>query len=269
MMSKILPEACYEFKPLTIEDVLEAYKTNTTITGLVVKVRSDALIVKLGEELFGTLPFEETTIYPFTYSTNKKKPLPLQIYTILKKQIRIKVTSINFSTDSEDNIVLSRKANMIEAVERLSKREYVLFKVTSLTPSLVFGDCGDGICGRITISEVTKSRIQNVAEYFHVNDELIVKILNMDELNRFNLSYKERFPEYNPKQFMVGDSYVATVPAPVDQAHSGYFVCINPQVTGIMDADTSMRFQYGERVVCRVKRVCNKGLKLTFVNKYQ
>lgn len=265
MKSKILPEGCYEFKELTNAEILEACRQSLTVTGIVTNVQDNALIVKLGEEIFGTLPFEEATIYPFTYSSNRKRALPIQIYTLLKKQIRVKIVSVDPTSDSEDAIILSRKANMLEAVEYLSNCDYGLFKISNSTPTMLFGDIGEGINGRITIREVTRSRIKNVAEYFHVDDECPVKILEKDDLNRFNLSYKETFPKYNPEQFVAGDSYYAVVHEPVDQAHSGYFVCINPQITGIMDVDETTRFEYGDHVTCKVKYANAKGLKLSLV----
>lgn len=270
MKSKLLPEASYEFKELTKAEVLEACSQSQTVTGIVVKIRNNSLIVKLGkqygEEILGTLPFEEVTIYPFTYSRNRKKTLPIQIYTLLDKKIRVKITSVSLISDSEeDDIMLSRKQNMLEAVDYLSKCEYAPFRVVNSLPTKLFGDIGDGINGKIPIKEVTKSRIRNVAEYFHIGDECLVKIISKDELNRFNLSYKETFAKYQPENFVVGDSYHAVVHEPVDQAHSGYFVCINPQVTGIMDVDENTRFEYGDRVTCKVKQANPKGIKFALV----
>lgn len=263
LKSQIFPEACYTLKELTREQVIKAHKTGETITGYVQNIlgESEELEVSLGENLIAYLPFEEATIYPLTCTANTQRKFPIQIDTLLKKQVRVKVTDV-----TEEKITLSRKQNMLQSYKHLAKCDTVYFHILNVTPNIAYGDIGDGINARLNIREVSRGRIKNVAEVFHRDDKVWVSVLDKDEVYRFNLSYKAMFPEYNPQDYKPGDPVIGIIGGPTDEQHTGYFVTVNPQVTGIMDVQPwTPIINYGTKVMCVVNRAAAKGLKLRFI----
>lgn len=260
MNSRLLPEACYDLEDLSLNDVMIAYETRTTITGFVEKILPDALLVKLGENLFAHLPFSEVTIYPFKYSKNTNRTLPIQICTLLHRKIRIKVTNIE-----GNKITLSRKQNMICALEHLSKCTFIYFHITSVDRGKCYGDCGDGIIGCVDIRDVSASWLRNMNEYFHKGDKIWVKVLNTDSLGQFILSYKDVFPKYNPYNYKTGDHVIGSI-SELNAQKDGFFVNITPQIRGIVDISDNMpKLHYGQFVECYVKKPTADGLKLRFI----
>lgn len=264
--SQIYPEAKYEFEELSFEEVCDAYENNDTITGFVEEIRANQkeLLIKLGKNIYGHLPFSEVTIYPFTYSSNPNRPLPIQVCTLLSKKVRVKITSI----PDDDGIVLSRKKNMEEAYEYLTTCASCMFHITSLLPKMAFGDVGDGINACINVREVCRSRIRNISEYFHAGDMFWVNIIDKDDKKQFFVSYKQTFPRYNPDDFRHGDVYEGRICEAIDDEHTGYYVDIIgcPNVSGILDANSlTPLLTYGTKVECYVCKTSEKGLKLRFV----
>lgn len=269
LKSKILPESEYTFKELSWLDIENAWRDAETITGKVTDILADKqiLIVFLGKsenggDIMGILPFSEVTIYPFKYSSNPNRVLPLQIATLKNKLIRVKVAYIK-----DEYIKLSRKANMLNAIEHIKECEFGFFDIQSLTEKMCFGDIGDGVVGCISIKNVSKSRIMNVCERLHKGDKTWTKILSFNEERQsFFLSYKETFKEYNSKDYKPGDTISCTVCTPVDAAHSGYFVEVTPQVSGIVDANNlTPILAYGDSVECIIKTTNKNGLKLRYL----
>lgn len=262
MKSIMLPESCYKFKALSFDEVSEACAQQKTITCWVEEILEDEerFLIKLGNNLYGYLPFSEATIYPFRYSSNPSTTLPIQIFSLEKKLVRAKVTSV------DNTITLSRKANMEKAFEYLKKCSKVYFHITSTSGTIAFGDAGDGLTARIHLKDVCRSRIRNISEYFHKGDKLWLANLGADEGDkRFNLSYKKIFPKYNPDSFSPGDAVNCTINEPLDDMHTAYFVTVSPQVTGIMNCpDWIPDINYGNKVQCYVVRATEKGLKLRF-----
>ena len=266
MYSKILPEACCDTrKYLSFEQCIVSYKENQTVCGTVVSYNNEEeyLTVRLGCELFAKLPYSEVSIYPLKYSTNPEYKLPFQIYLILNKRISAKILSIK-----GDEIILSRKNNMLEAFEELKKYTYLHFYVTSVTQSDVFGDVGAGISARIPRCKLCKSRIRSAEEVVCVGNNLLVKVFSYDYENmRFTVSYKDTFDKYNPNLYHSGEKITCIVNEVVDDSATGYFVNVTPQVVGIVDNLYDMpKLNYGDKIDCIVTRATKKGLHLRFSN---
>ena len=245
---------------ITVTGLIEACKENKTVTGIVVAIMQEELIVKFGD-IQAHLPFAEVTMYPLTYSKNKERKFPVQICTLLHKKVRVKVIEVN-----KDEITVSRKKNMIEACEVLKNCETVHCKVTNLAPKNLFCDIGDGINSILNIKEINKGRSQNVADFFHKGDLFSAKILFFDDLGRFNISYKAMFKEYSPEDYFPGDALECRVFCPVDNRMTGFYVSITPQVSGILDVTPWMpALKYGQMLEAIVKKAGPKGLTLRFV----
>lgn len=264
MKAQIFPEVTYEFVSLSRKSIETAYEEYQTITGYVEGILADKEIlrVKLGEGIFGTLPFSEVSIYPFNYNSRSKfSNIPVQVYTLLNKVIRVKVFKI-----TDNDIILSRKANMIQALKHLKNCTTVRFHIASLGQTIAFGDIGDGICACLKSKDVCKARIRNISEYFHKGDVIWTNIVNVNYTNRFLVSYKATFAPYDPADYQVGDVYRVRVLDPVDDDISGYYIDAFPNVSGIMDASPDMPlFYYGERIECSVRNARPSGLKLKFL----
>lgn len=264
MSRKILPEACYNVKEdMKLNDCVKAFKRRKTVYGTVTEIveKDMSLTVRLGVDLYAKLYFDEVSIYPLKYSNNSKYKLPFQVYTLLNKQIAVKILSIK-----NGNIILSRKNNMIESFKLLKNSRSLQFFVTQVTQSEVFGDVGDGIIAKIPIYELCKSRIRSAFEVICKNSLITVKVVSCDNKNsRFDVSYKAVFEKYDPDSYKKGDIISCTVNELVDDC-SGYFANISPQVVGIIDKLYWMpKLTYGDKVDCVVTSASKKGLHLKFL----
>ena len=264
-LNEILPEGCYKPQNMKKKDVETAFLKGATVIGWVlpnIDEDNKRIFVQLGEGIIATLPFDETTIYPYTYS--KSAPhlkIPLQIACLTGKVICAKVISID-----NGNIVLSRKQNMQEALEVLKQREFLTFLVSNVRTSLVFGDVGHGIQACIFIHNLCKSHIKSATEICKSGDSIFVKVLSIDELGRFDVSYKDACPPYNPANYKKDDTIAVRITKPVDNTFSGFFAYVTPQVCGIVDYHSDLPLmRYGDIVECRVSSANANGLRLKFI----
>lgn len=261
--SYLLPEREHKLTELSSDndDVINnIIEENKTVTAFVEEIKDNELIARLGSYTCH-LPFNEVTIYPLTYSKNTERKYPVQICTILHSIIRAKITHI----DENGEIYISRKKNMQEAVETLKNCKTVFCKVMALSSKAVFCDIGEGVNAMLNIREITRSRIKNTSDYFHVGDKFSCRVMGFDDLNRFLISYKEMFKKYNPEDYQSGDSLECTVYSPVDEKISGFYVSVNPQVSGILDVTSWMpTLNYGDKVEAIVTKSGEKGLKLRY-----
>jgi len=64
-------------------------------------------------------------------------------------------------------------------------------KVTRITPFGAFVEIFPGVEGLLHISQITHGFVRNIKDYFKEGDEVKVKVINIDEMGRINLSRKE------------------------------------------------------------------------------
>lgn len=259
MLSNLKPESVHPFYPLSYSYLLQAFKNNSTITGYVEEYYPEKqyMSVRLNQDLFAVLPYCEATIYQNIHSNSDDYTLP----QILKgKNVRVKITSIE-----GNSIFVSRKLNMMEALEYLLQCETALSYVYYITESYALADIGDGIIGTLHVSETCNTRIKSICEYIHRGDVLKLKIKEFDQSMEALLSYKRMFKTDIPR---IGSLIHCTIKFGLDAIPSAYFVTIAPDLVGIMDVDENCpSFKYGERVQCIVVGRNARGLKLRFVQK--
>lgn len=262
--NSILPEMLYNTENLNFNDVEEALLSNKTIVGRVQSLSEDTqeLLVEIGDNLIAFLPFNEVTIYPLTYSKKYSEPhSPLQVTSLKNKIICTKVKEI-----INGKIILSRKENMIEAYTSIKNEKMLPFNVTSINKTSVFGDVGYGIHAKIHISDLCKCRIRSATEICNVGDCFYVSVMDFDEFQRVNVSYKETFPKYDPTVFKAGDIITGTVNEAINSPNTGHYINIAPQVSGILDHKSwHPTLQYGDTVECIISKVSPKGLHLKLV----
>lgn len=263
LKSEILPEICYEYNSLSFKDVFNAYVKNESVTGHVEKLLPDEekVVVRLGDNITAYMPYSETTMYPLRYSAKVQSSIPKNIFFLVGQKIRVKVTSVSGTI-----VTVSRKDNMLAAFEHLCKCKRATFHVSSLEPKYAYGDIGDGIIGRIVIEEVSRTHIKSVKEYLSKSDIVEVSIINHNDDNYFNASYKQACKPYNKADYTVGMTVTGKICDPLSGAKTpGFYVSINPQVSGIINLKAGQPiFKYGTKVECIVTGASDNGLHLKF-----
>lgn len=253
------PEICYAFNPLNMEDIQNAYKNQTIITGYVEEIypKKRYLSVRLHQDLFAILPYSEVSIYENEHVDSEEYKMAF----ILKgKTIRIKVTKIDGI-----NIFVSRKQSMLEALAHLKTCDCVVSYVYYVTKHCAYADIGHGIIGHLPISEICVTRINSITEYIQHGTILKLKLLDFDEKLTATVSYRRTFSQ---KYVRISSLVDCDVKLPVDDLPSGYFVAITPTLVGIVDkTETCPAMKYGDRVQCLVVGKNDFGLKLRFVKK--
>ena len=263
LKSEFLPEICYKYKSLSLEDIFNAYADKQTVTGHVEKLLPEEkkVVVRLGDDIVAHMPYSEATIYPLRYSENLASPIPTNVFSLIGKNIRVKVTRLNGPF-----ITVSRKANMLTAFEHTCKCDLATFHIVRIDRKCAFGDIGAGIIGRIIIDEVCRTHIKYITEYLHKNDVIQVRILERTEDNYFNASYRRACKPYNKDDYTVGMLVTGKVCDYVrDSKKPGFYVNIAPQVSGIMNVKSGQHhFRYGTMVECYVRNASEQGLHLEF-----
>ena len=265
---ELKPEACYELKPLSYDDVFNAFVKGQAITAYVEEILEEKqeLLIHLGYRLYGYLPFSEVTVYPFAYSHIPDRTLPVQIYTLQHKKIRVKVTHMDNA-----KIYLSRKENMIEAYNYLKDNPDVYLRITSLRHAVIFGDVGDGVTARLGIKDISKCRIHSCFDCFKPGDSIKVNLFGPGLYGYdFSASCIKAYPKYSPLDFKAGDIVVGTLRDPVDCQKTGYYIDIAPNIAAIMDTPfKKVSLHYGDTVMCSIKKATNKGLHLFYLGTQQ
>ena len=269
MERKLKPEAkyCVNSK-LSFLDIVRAYKVGSTITGKVIdyNVDNEILVVDLGNGHQGILPWEEVCIYDFTYAiVSEVEKIPRQILVILYKTVRVKVIEIN-----EGNIVLSRKKNMLEAVEKISSSGETIFKgvVVGKYKDGVFFDIAEGITAFCHITQYSKTFIENIGAWLSLGEEELVELTQINNVNnyRYQCSRKIAGSSANDyKKYKEGQIIMVKVSKPVYNKDklTGYFVEVSPNVSGIADVlDERHTFRFGDEVIAVIKSINHKEKKM-------
>ena len=178
-MRTFKPEGNYAINRNTVmEDVAKAFKLNEPITGLVLGFDKEekTLEVYLGEKVRAKMPWKESTLYDFTYKKRKEEDIPDQVLMLFHKRIRAKITSIN----KNGTIILSRKANMIEAWDFISCNfdNYVYnARIINKTEVGVFFDIADGLIAFCHVKDFSPIavRLMEWAKIGEVYDVVLVE----------------------------------------------------------------------------------------------
>lgn len=263
MKRNLKPEAEYHVNSeTTLSDINKAYQECKPITGKVIgyNTADKTLMVFLGNENIGILPWNEATIYQFSYPkrTYEATNIPIQISAILYKTIRVRVTEINGNT-----ILLSRKKNMLEAARIISSYIGSNFRATVIGKYKygVFFDIGEGVTAFCHITEFSETHISDIGSWVSLGERHIVKLIAayVDGDYKFSCSRKRAYPaKYGYEAFEPDQIVRAKVSCPVYQNGklSGYFVELNPIVTGIADVRSEIHtFRTGDVVTVYIKSV--------------
>lgn len=265
MKQEFLPESMYDVDlDMTYEKISYFHENNLSLTGFVkeISTKKRILEVNLGGGLTGILPFTLSTIYTLYQPNGYLSP---NVHSLYRKKIRFKI----FHIDS-NNIILSRKASMLEALESLKKESFIQYaSITGFSRTSAFLDIGAGIIGKSYGKEFCRNLFSNAKDVgLKLGNIISVKILSYIESEKhFELSRVAALP---PVQSILRKNSQVTckVFGPVnDKEGIGYFVGIfNNSFCGIVDSPY-VTLHYGDEISAIVKKITPKGVKLLFVKK--
>lgn len=106
--------------------------------------------------------------------------------------------SIDVSDDGKVNVFSSNAENAQKAVELIKKLTFepevggiYLGKVTKIVDFGAFVQLSGGVEGLLHISQIDTKRIKNVSDVLKEGDEILVKVIDIDQMGRIKLSRKE------------------------------------------------------------------------------
>ena len=230
MKQKFLPESLYNIDSSMSYNKLNVfYKNNSTITGKVIRLDLEGhrFEVDLGGRFTGIMPFADATIYPIYKEDGN---ISANLYSLVGKTIQARIYFME-----GDNILISRKSNMLEALEVLKRENNISFAcITSFSQASAFFDIGGGIIGRSFGKDFSTVKFNNVKDVgLSVGEIIPVSILGTDETGTyFNLSRVEAQSDYRD-DLKEGDVVSCKVFGNVTEEtdNTGYFVLINKSET--------------------------------------
>lgn len=245
---------------MNLRKIAEAYLHDIPVTCQVIRIdtENNFLEVYLGGNIYGTIPLEESSIY----STTKDGKIASKIFALVGCNVRAYIISV------KNGIVLSRKMHMEDALNSIYKIKHFKYaSITGFTTLTAFVDVGAGILGKISPNNFAPVIYRNIKDIgFEKNYIISVDVLDYDPYNyRFELSRLSCLPHFS-EVFHKGDLVECKIFGKLNDL-SGYYVCVNTYVCGIMDAP-DFPLSYNEKVVACVSHVpqaFKPGLQLKFV----
>lgn len=257
-----LPESmCQIDSNMNRRKLIVSFKKQEVVIGKITRLNSKEQFfeVDLGGNLVGIMPFEVSTIYPI-YKDNGK--FSYGFISLVGKIIQAKIIKYD-----NNNIVLSRKAVMLEALELLKQTSEVKFAaITSFSHLSAFMDIGAGIIGKSGTYDFCHAIYKNAEDVgFKKGDIIRAKITKFQpELNCFDLSVVSYLP--NPEEvFSVDDVVTCKVFGSVGD-NIGYYILIDNKYNGIVDSPF-YKLHYGDELSAFINKITPNGLRLKIVEK--
>lgn len=258
-MVRINPEVTYYLnESLTIEDVKEAYKYNKTLTGKVICIDAAAKLVKvsLSRGLTAKMSWNDVTIKKLTFKFAGNTKVPPQVSSLFGKKVRVKVKAV-----SDNNIFVSRKANMLEAWNEVKKLpdNYVFnasYTGTSQYGAYLFYDIGEGLVAFCHIHDCTAVFVPNIAEWIKYGEihKVSITVLNEEDDYSINCSRKKACPK-DIEDFCKYDIVNVKI-SKMTSDSTGYHVEVTPRLSGIADFPYKERqIKYGEVVKASIRKI--------------
>ena len=209
------------------KELKDAYESEKTITGKIVRRIKGGLIVDLGV-VQAFLPGSQVDVRPIQ---------DFDLY--LEREIEIRIVKFN---ESRKNIVVSHK---IILEDSLQEQREALFKelevgsilegrVKNITDFGVFVDLG-GIDGLLHITDLSWGRVNHPSEVLSMNDSITVKVIEYDEeRKRVSLGLKQLAPhpwEDVEIKYPIGNVVKGKV---VSLTNYGCFIELEPGVEGLV-----------------------------------
>ncbi len=173
-----------------------------------------------------------------------------------------------------NTIILSRKANMIKALNRIKslEGETISCTITSMNEYGLFLDSGHGITGLLHISRLISTKVKSPSDVgFSVGESIKAKIYSVDcKTRRVELSYKDLFSNL-AHELNTGDVIEAISLFPVNESESGYYAYVNPNTPALVNAPKhrESKIPYGSKIVAAVRAYSSNypdKLRLDFIS---
>ena len=247
---KIQPERFYNLSNVSLNDI----KLGDIVTGILSRYDASSKVayVELGKtvgeiELFN---FSAST-FPNTIEAERN------LFFKLNTAITAEVIDI-----FDDTVLLSRKNIQIKTIEKLTNSigKNLTASVETIYPYGIFVDIGNGINSLLSSQECSSTKFYNLNNLTSIGKFIEVKLTNYDG-NFFFVSRKEA---QKSSYLTTGQTCWVTVGSPVDNATTGYFVEVTPDLPGIMDVPPGIILREGSLCRATFRKYTPKGAKLNF-----
>jgi len=245
------PESFYEETEINEKVLKKHVRKNLFIVGKVDGWDSSqkALIVKFNNGYTGIIPEEEITLEDLKYSNRAKIGPPMQAKMLYSQKICADIVKIVGKT-----IYLSRKSVQMKAIGTLNSNHNYKVVVKSISDFGIYVDIAVGIIAFIHISEISTTRIKDVAD-IGITTGMTIDATILSLSPKICMSYRRVIPL---KNLNVGDYSFGTVRFELDN-QTGYFVEVSPNECGILDSTSNngnkIHIPYGTRIKYRVKNM--------------
>ncbi len=203
-----------DFKIIGTRDGITSIQMDTKTTGLTDEIISQTLQqskqarLTILERMYNIIPEprKELSIYAPLIVT-------LQIHTDTIRNVIgpggkmineiIDKTGVKIDIENDGTVVIcSNNKEMVEKAVQWVKSlthvtevgELLMAKITRIVDFGAFAEIGPKQEGLIHISELDTKRVAKVTDVLNIGDTVLVKVINIDDLGRINLSYKQAKP---------------------------------------------------------------------------
>lgn len=209
------------------EQIVEAYKNETVVTGNIISKTKGGLIVEIfGIETF--LPGSQIDVKPITdYDAYVGKKME---FKVVKINEAIKNAVVSHKALIESDIETQRQ----EIISKLEKGQVLEGTIKNITDFGAFIDLG-GVDGLLYITDISWGRIGHPSEVLQLNQKLNVVVLDFDDnKKRISLGLKQLTP--HPWDVLSADIQVGSVVKGriVNIEDYGAFLEITPGVEGLI-----------------------------------
>lgn len=227
--------------------------------------KRNGLIVILGNRLRGFIPTEHISIY----SSYDKGEIPSEATYIIGKNIVAEV--IDYNLDKTE-FILSRFNAMYKRTQEINKSVEVTGSITQIREKDLFVDLGSGITGRLDCREFSNAFVDTMKCFgYIVGSTIKLKVLGSTD-NKYNLSRKKLYPEYDMTMVNCGDivevRVISELKIPLAIIDTPYAYCIelkeNPNVKGIIDMEIEL--ELGSFVTAVINDVDERGVRLKLIS---
>src|SRR3989344_5276354 len=209
-----------DFKVAGTKDGITALQLDIKVKGLTVEILSAALEqAKAGrlfilEKMLSAIPEPRKEMSPFAPRITSFYINPEKIREVIGpggKVINTIIAETGVKIDIEDDGLVMVTSNNEEGskkavdwiknlVREVAVGEEFEGKVVKILDFGAFVQILPGQDGMIHISELENHRVEKVTDVVNIGDTVRVKVINVDEMGRINLSRKALLPGYNPSQ---------------------------------------------------------------------
>ena len=197
-------------------EIVQYHENGQIIDAKIKDVNRGGFLVGISGGIEGFLP---ASLLSATHSikqiSTEEKSLQNQMKKYLGQTFKVKITNLNPESDS---VIVSEKAVSDELIQaKLNKHKpgnIVEAKVIGVVDFGLFVRFDDDIDGLVHISEIAWKKVENPSSEYKIGDLVKVKIIEIDNENRINLSIRQTTP--NPWSIFIksnkqGDKFTGKV----------------------------------------------------------